>query len=95
MRGPRTPRRGLPTPSELGRAPELAILGALEATIDLTIVALVAAHPALRATDDGHDARLTAAAARADRVLAHAQALAAAIAAYRTARRRARDDRPV
>ena len=54
------------------RAPELAILGALEATIDLTIVALVAAHPALRATDDGHDARLTAAAARADRVLAHA-----------------------
>lgn len=70
--------------SELVRAPELAVLGALEAAIALTIVALVAAQPTLWATDDTHDAGMTGAAASADHVIAMAQALAAAIADYRT-----------
>ena len=77
-------RRGrLPTPADLVRAPELAVLGALEAAIDLTLVALVAVHPALGATADRHDADRTVAAAAADHVIATAQALAATIAAYR------------
>ena len=82
MRRRRTCRR-LPTPDELVVAPELAILGVLEATIDLTIVALVAAPPDLRATHDARDTVSTAAANHADLVIAKAQALAAAIAAYR------------
>ncbi len=77
-------RKRLPTPDELIRAPELAVLGALEAAIELTIVALVAAQPALWATDDAHDAGMTVAAASADHVIVLAQALAAAIADYRT-----------
>jgi hypothetical protein len=76
-------RGRLPTPDELGRAPELAILGALDAAIDLALVALVAAQPALGPTVDLRDADLTDAAAAADHVIARAQALAAAIAAYR------------
>jgi hypothetical protein len=87
----RPPRRGrLPTPEDLGYAPELAVLGALEAALELAIVALVAAHPALGATADHHDADMTIAAAAADHVIAQAQALAAAIAAYRPRCRDAR-----
>jgi len=67
-------------------APELAILGALEAALDLAIVALVAAQPELHPTEDGHDAVRTAAANNADLVIARAQALAAAIAGYRVMR---------
>jgi hypothetical protein len=67
-------------------APELAILGALEATLDLAIIALVAALPELRATEDGHNAVFTTAATNADLVIAKAQALAAAITAYRITR---------
>lgn len=85
MRGHRS-RRRLPTPDELLRAPELAILGALEAAIDLALVAIVAAQPELQATPDGHDAVRTAAADSADLVIAKAQTLAVAIANYRTTR---------
>jgi hypothetical protein len=85
MRRRRTGRR-LPIPDELVSAPELAILGALEATIDLAIVALVAAQPELHATRHAHDAVTTAAANHADLVITKAQALAAAIAAYRITR---------
>jgi hypothetical protein len=42
----------LPTPAELDYAPELAILVALERSVPLAVVALIAAHPALR---DGLD----------------------------------------
>jgi hypothetical protein len=79
-------RGRLPTPDELMSAPELAILGALEAAIDLAIVAIIAAQPELQASDDGNDAVSTAAADRADGVIVKAQALAAAIAGYRTTR---------
>lgn len=67
-------------------APELAILGAIEAAIDLAIVALVAAQPELQPTEDGHDAVRTPVANSADLVIARAQALAAAIALYRITR---------
>jgi hypothetical protein len=76
----------LPTPDELMSAPELAILGALEVTIDLAIVAIIAAQPELQAAGAGHDVVSTAAADHADRVIAKAQALAAAILGYRSTR---------
>jgi hypothetical protein len=76
----------LPTPDELLSAPELALLGALEAAIDFAIVAIIAAQPELQAARDGHDAVHTAAANRADLVIAKAQTLAVAIANYRTTR---------
>ena len=82
----RQARRRLPTPGELVLAPERAILGALETAVDLAIVALVAAQPELRASENGHEAVLTQAANDADLVIASAQALAAAIAAYRITR---------
>ncbi len=76
-------------------APELAILGSIETTIDLAIVALVAAQPELWPTDDGHDVVTTAAARSADHVITTAQALAAAITDYRVSlRRHHRDDLP-
>jgi hypothetical protein len=85
----------LPTPEELAIAPELAILAAIEAALDLAIVALVAAQPELGPTDDGHDAVTSPAAHSADAVITTAQALAAAIACYRvTLRRRDRDELP-
>jgi hypothetical protein len=68
-------------------APELAILGSIETSIDLAIVALVAAQPELWETDDDHDAVTTAAARSADHVITTAQALAAAIADYRVSLR--------
>ena len=76
-------------------APELAILGALEAAIDLAIISLVAAQPELHARDGGHEANRTDAADSADHVIAQAQALAAAIIGYRLARSHDRDDLPL
>ena len=37
----------MPTPDDLAHAPELAILAALESTLDLVVRALVCAHPEL------------------------------------------------
>lgn len=76
-------------------APELAILGSIETSIDLAVVALVAAQPELWETSDGHDPVTTVAARSADHVITAAQALAAAIADYRVSLRRPdRDDLP-
>ncbi len=84
----RRSRPWLPTPDELAITPELAILGSIEAAIDLAIVALVAAQPELWPTDDGHDAVTSPAALGADAVIAAAQSLATAIAHYRVTLRR-------
>jgi len=81
VRGHRS-RGRLPTPDELLRAPELALLSALETLINLAILAIVAAQPELQATPDGHDAVRTDAANSADLVIAKAQTLAVAIADY-------------
>jgi hypothetical protein len=84
----------LPTADELVQAPELAILGALQTALDLAIVALVAAQPELQPSVDGRDAVRTTAAIRADELIASAQALAAAISGYQTARRYHLDEPP-
>ncbi len=73
----------LPTTRELATAPELAILAALEAAIDVALVALVAAHDELQASDDGTDHVTGLVACAADNVIDKAQALAAAIISYR------------
>lgn len=88
MTRPRRSRPWLPTADELAITPELAILGSIEAAIDLAILALVAAQPELWPTDDGHDAVTSRAAQSADTVITTAQALAAAIADYRVSLRR-------
>jgi hypothetical protein len=80
---PRRPRDRLPTPHEIAAAPQLAALASLTATIDVTIVALVAAHDELQRRDDGRDAVCTPAGAAADNLIAQAQALAVAILDYR------------
>lgn len=75
-----------PTPPEIADVPELAILAALENTLDLAIYALLAAHPQLGDPDcpswlrDPSPAR-----ASADRILAAAAPLARALGAYRRA----------
>jgi hypothetical protein len=80
-RCPTRPR--LPTPDEIQRAPELAILAAIEHALDIAIVTLVAAQPELRPTLDGYDAVISDAAVCADTVIVEAQTLVRAIAAYR------------
>jgi len=75
----------LPTCRELVCAPELAILAVLHNAVDVAIVALVAAQPELQPSPDGRDPDPSPAAAGADAVIAHAQALVAAIADYRAA----------
>ncbi len=83
---PRRPSRPrLPTPDEIARSPELAILAAIENALDIAIVALVAAQPELQPTADQHDATSTAVASAADLVVTCTQSLAAAIADYRAA----------
>ena len=95
MTRPRRSHPWLPTPDELAFTPALAILGSIEAAIDLAILALVAAQPELWPTDDGHDAVTSPAAHSADEVITTAQALAAAIAHYRlTLRRPDHDELP-
>jgi hypothetical protein len=73
----------LPTPAELATAPEIAILASLEASLDVALVALVAAHEELHATDDGRDHVTGLVACAADNVIDKAQALACAIIGYR------------
>jgi hypothetical protein len=41
------PSEPLPTPPELDQAPELALIAVLEITLEITVRALVAAHPQL------------------------------------------------
>jgi len=86
--------RRLPTSRELGYAPELAILAAIESAVDLALVALVAAQPELHPNADGRDLVSTDAGAAADAVIGRAQALVLAIAAYRAALHDQHDDWP-
>ena len=92
----RPPRESgrLPTCRELVCAPELAILAAIEAALDVAIVALVAAQPELQPTADQRVAISTMGAETADDVIGCAQALATAIAAYRDALRDEPPDLP-
>ena len=75
-----------PTPFEIANAPELAILAALDATLDLALRALLAAHPQLGDPDvpswarDSSPSRTTA-----DRILALAVRLTHELNAYRRA----------
>lgn len=76
----------LPTPDEIDGAAELAILAALDHTLELALRALVAAHPQLGDSDCPSWARDAAPArAAADRVLAAAVHLTHALEAYRRA----------
>jgi hypothetical protein len=93
-RAGRCPARRLPTGHELGYAPELAILAALESAVDLAIVALVAAQPELQPSADGRDLVATAAGTAADALIRCGQALVLAIANYRSAIHHQHDDWP-
>ena len=75
---PRRARRRRPTPADLAAAPDLAILAALQTTLDLAIAALLAAQPDLRslAGRRGHFASTQA--LRAAHVITHARGLTAA-----------------
>jgi hypothetical protein len=80
------PRRRLPTPAELDEAPELAILAALDDTLETALRALVAAHPQLGDSECPAWARTTSAASdAADRILSASKPLANALDAYRRA----------
>jgi hypothetical protein len=81
----RQPYPWLPTPAEVAAAPALAIVSGLLPTLDVVIVALVAAHHELQPTSDGRDAVTSAAACAADDVISAAQALAQAICCYQRA----------
>ncbi len=79
-------RRRSPTPAELAEAPELAILAALDDTLELALRALVAAHPQLGDPDCPAWAQDPGAArAAADRILSAARHLTRALQAYRRA----------
>lgn len=78
------PCRHLPTPDELLLAPDVAILDALGAAIDVAIVAVGAQQPELWPSADGRDAVCTREGEAADEVIRSAQALAAVIAVYRS-----------
>jgi hypothetical protein len=81
-----SPRRWLPTPAELDEAPELAILAALDDTLETALRALVAAHPQLGDSEcPAWVRRTSAASAAADRILHASKRLAHALDAYRRA----------
>ena len=75
----------LPTPDELAVAPSLAIVSTLSPTLDVMIVALIAAHHELQPTANGRDAATSTIAVAADEVILAAQALAQTICCYRLA----------
>jgi hypothetical protein len=75
-----------PTPLEIAEVPELAILAALEHTLDLALYALLAAHPQLGDSDCPSRARDSSPAqAAADRIVTAAVPLGRALHAYRRA----------
>lgn len=79
--------RRIPTPPELDRNPELAVLAALETTALAARFAVIAVHPSMR--DPGHLYAPTPATQRpADAIVHGAEQLARAIAEYRSAIRR-------
>ena len=81
-RSRRAPAR-LPTCHELLCAPELGILTSLETSLDIAVVAIVAAQPELQPTADSYDVVSTPAGVAADHLIVCARTLAVAIAAYR------------
>lgn len=84
----------IPTPDELAHYPELALLHALDAILDLVPRALVAAHPELGDPDAPSWARETSRNVRnADPILATAHRLQRHIRAYRRDVTRAQDQR--
>lgn len=90
-----TPPHNLPTPDELADAPELAIVAALDHLLELTLRALVSAHPQLGDTECPFWARHTDPASQAaERILAAARPLAAALQAYPPVVAGIRDDPP-
>ncbi len=85
--------RPAPTPAELADAPELAILVALDAIVDLALRTLVSEHPQLADPECPAWARQNSPAGdAAHRVLATARPLCNALEAYRRAVATARDD---
>lgn len=77
-------RTRLPTPAELDETPALALLAALDHALELTLRALLAAHPQLGDPECPAWARDPAPAhPAAERLVAAASALAEAIDAYR------------
>jgi hypothetical protein len=87
------PQRRPPTPDELADAPELAIVTALDDLLELTLRTLVSVHPQLGDDECPHWARWTSPVSEAaERILAAARSLAAALQAYRHALARIRDD---
>lgn len=78
--------RPLPTPDEIAHAPELVALHALEEILELTLRALVAAHPELTDAEAPFWAREASRATRkAEHVVAIAHRLQQHLRAYRTA----------
>jgi hypothetical protein len=87
------PRR-LPTPDELADAPELAIVTALDHLLELALRALVSVHPQLGDAECPFWARHAEPDSEAaERILAAARPLAAALQAYQQAVARIRDDK--
>jgi hypothetical protein len=72
----------IPTPTDLDRAPELAVIAALDAALKASVFAMISAHPSLRDPDSsvGNDAYLVASV-----FLAIANQLGEAISAYHRA----------
>ena len=84
----------IPTPDELAHHPELALLHALDAILDLVPRALVAAHPELGDPDAPSWARENSRSVpKPDPILATAHRLQRYIRAYRRAITRAQDQR--
>lgn len=82
-----------PKPAELAQAPELAILAALDDTLELALRALVAVHPQLGDPEYPAWARQAGPVpAAADRILKASKRLAHALDAYRRANTSQRDD---
>jgi hypothetical protein len=80
-----------PTPQELARWPELAVLAWLHYGLDLTVRALVAAYPELDDPERPHWLPRSPAAPAAQCVLTHADALSRAVTRYRLAITREHD----
>ena len=92
-KGGLAPQR-IPTPDELGDAPESALLHALDEILDLLPRALVAAHPELGDPEAPFWVRETSRSARkAEDIVATAYRLQQHIRAYRTTITLARDQR--
>jgi len=78
-----SPPADLPRPQELALWPELAVLVLLQHGLDMTVRALVAAHPELDCPERPHWILTSPAATAAQSILSHADFLSRALARYR------------